>query len=157
MELPVDVVQRSRRRLVADRGSDRLAADNTWQTHGLHQAPDGAAGNFLAFALQLPPNLPYAIDLEILLKHTRDLWHQPGITLHPCRQPRRIDPPGGMGVIGRWGDRQHLADRLDPKRPPLIVDESDHGLCPPARSPPGKKRRPLPRGSSAPPHTPLSP
>src|SRR5436305_119801 len=58
-----------------------------------------------------------------------DLWHQPGITLYPCRQPRRIGPPGGMGVIGRWGNRQHLADRLDPIRPALIVDERDHGLC----------------------------
>src|SRR5436305_1961413 len=113
----------------ATASSDRLAADSTLQTHGLHQAPDGAAGNFLAVALQLPPNLPYAIDLEILLKHTRDLWHQPGITLYPCRQPRRIGPPGGMGVIGRWGNRQHLADRLDPIRPALIVDERDHGLC----------------------------
>ena len=34
-----------------------------------------------------------------------------------------------MGVIGRWGDRQHLADRLDPIRPAVIVDERDHGLC----------------------------
>ena len=35
---------------------------------------------------------------------------------------------GLMGVVGRRGDRQHLADRLDPMRPAVIVDEGDHGL-----------------------------
>ena len=34
-----------------------------------------------------------------------------------------------MRMIGRWGDRQHPADRLDPIRPAVIVDEGDHGLC----------------------------
>jgi hypothetical protein len=34
-----------------------------------------------------------------------------------------------MEVIRRWGDRQHLADRLDPIRPTVIVNERDHGLC----------------------------
>src|SRR5271170_6619832 len=33
-----------------------------------------------------------------------------------------------MGVIGRQGDRQHLADRLDPMRLAVIVDEGNHGL-----------------------------
>jgi hypothetical protein len=33
-----------------------------------------------------------------------------------------------MGVVGRGGDRQNLADRLDPMRPKMIVDEGDYGL-----------------------------
>src|SRR6202011_3666307 len=33
-----------------------------------------------------------------------------------------------MGVIGRQGDRQHPADRLDPMRLAVIVDEGNHGL-----------------------------
>src|SRR5688500_7918059 len=33
-----------------------------------------------------------------------------------------------MVVIGGWGDRQHLADRLDPVIPPVIVYERDHRL-----------------------------
>src|SRR6266481_8310987 len=33
-----------------------------------------------------------------------------------------------MGVIGRQGDRQHPADRLDPMRLAVIVNEGDHGL-----------------------------
>src|SRR4029077_4556896 len=128
LELPVDVVERARCRLVADRGFDRLATDSTLQTHGSHQASDSAAGHVLAFALQLTTNLPHAIDLEVLIDHPCDLRHQVGIALRPRRQPRRISPSGGIGVIGRWGDRQHLADRLDPIRPAVIVDERDHGL-----------------------------
>src|SRR6516162_10722033 len=37
-------------------------------------------------------------------------------------------PLGHVIVIGRRGDRQHLADRLDPIYPTMIVDEGDHGL-----------------------------
>src|ERR1700723_1256072 len=33
-----------------------------------------------------------------------------------------------IGVIGRQGDRQHPADRLDPMRLAVIVDEGNHGL-----------------------------
>src|SRR5258708_39891246 len=33
-----------------------------------------------------------------------------------------------MGVISRQGDRNHLADRLDPVRLAVIVNEGDHGL-----------------------------
>src|ERR1700722_14407146 len=33
-----------------------------------------------------------------------------------------------MGVIGRQSDRQHPADRLDPTRLAVIVDEGNHGL-----------------------------
>ena len=33
-----------------------------------------------------------------------------------------------MRIVGRRGDRQHLADRLDPIRLPMIVEERDHGF-----------------------------
>src|SRR5438270_1978815 len=33
-----------------------------------------------------------------------------------------------MGAVGRWGNRQHFADRLDPIRATVIVDEGDHRL-----------------------------
>ena len=48
LELPIDVVQRARRRLVADRGSDRLAADHALQTEASHQPCHCAAGNVVA-------------------------------------------------------------------------------------------------------------
>jgi len=42
--------------------------------------------------------------------------------------PGRISTPGNMSVIGRRGDRQDFADRLDPMRRAVIVNEGDHGL-----------------------------
>src|SRR3954462_11825221 len=33
-----------------------------------------------------------------------------------------------MGAGGRWGNRQHLAERLDPIRATVIIDERDHRL-----------------------------
>ncbi len=128
LELAIDVVLRTRGRLVADRGSDRLAADDALQTHGLHQARHCALGNRVAFAQQLAPDLAHAIDAEVLLEHPRYLRHQRGIAPGPRTLPGRVAAAGGMRVVGGWGDRQQLADRLDPMCLAMIVDEGDHGL-----------------------------
>src|SRR5260370_8004815 len=58
-----------------------------------------------------------------------------------------------MGVIGRQGDRQHPADRLDPMRLAVIVDEGNHGLnrrssSAWAKYPPALRRISLARRSS---------
>ena len=87
LELAIDVVQRAWRGLVADRGSDRLAADDALQAHASHQPRHGAAGHVLALPPQLPPDLAHAIDLEVLLEHARDLGFRRGIPLRPRRQP----------------------------------------------------------------------
>jgi hypothetical protein len=41
---------------------------------------------------------------------------------------RDIAPLCDPGMVGRGGDLQHLADRLDPMRLAMIVNEGDHGL-----------------------------
>jgi hypothetical protein len=81
-----------------------------------------------AFALELPPDLAHAIDPEVLIEHAPNLDLQPGILPGARRQFGGIAPLGHMCVVGRGGDRQDLADRLDPMRPAIIVDERDHGL-----------------------------
>jgi hypothetical protein len=85
-------------------------------------------GNIEAFALELPPDLPHAIDAEVLIEDAPDFDLQRGVLLGAGRQLGGIVPLGHMGVVGRGGDRQNLADRLDPMRPTMIVDERDHGL-----------------------------
>jgi Phosphate-selective porin O and P len=59
-------------RLVADRGPDRLAADHALQTHASISRSTVQRGDVKAHALQLPPDLAHAIDLEILRKDTGD-------------------------------------------------------------------------------------
>jgi hypothetical protein len=73
-------------------------------------------------------DLAHAVDAEVLIEDAPDLDLQRSILPGARRQPGGIPPLGNMGVIGRGGDRQHLADRLDPMRPTMIVDEGDHGL-----------------------------
>src|SRR5436190_10940980 len=128
MELPVDVIQRARHRLIADRRPHGLAADRALQAEARHQPLDGAAGNREAFSPQLPPDLPHAVDAEVLREDPLNLDLQFGVTLRTGRTLAGVDPLGDMRMVGRRGDRQHLADRLDPIRFPMIIDERDHGF-----------------------------
>src|SRR3954468_13143292 len=76
----------------------------------------------------LSPDLPNAVDAEVRLIHAPDLDHQRCIPPGARGQPLRISPPSGVGVIGRRGDWQHPADRLDPVDGAMLVDKGDHGL-----------------------------
>lgn len=128
MELAVDLIERTGCGLVANRGADRLAADSPFKAHFPHQSGDGASGDVEAFPLELPPDLAHAIDAEVLLEDAPHLGLQRLVALPPRRQPGGIVPLGDMVVVGRGGDRQHLADRLDPMRLAVIIDERDHSL-----------------------------
>jgi hypothetical protein len=94
----------------------------------LHQARHRTAGHAGAFAQQLPPDFAHAIDTEVLLEDALDLRFQGDIVFCPRRALRWIETSGRMGMIGRRGDGQDPAERLDPVDPTMIVDEGDHGL-----------------------------
>src|SRR3981189_1037672 len=128
MELPVDVIQRARHRLIADRRPHGLATDRALQGKAGHEPLDGAAGNREAFSPQLPPDLPHAVDAEVLREHPLHLDLQFGVPLRTGRTLAGADPLGDMRMVGGRGDRQRLADRLDPIRFPMIIDERDHGF-----------------------------
>src|SRR5207237_6207466 len=75
-----------------------------------------------------PPELPRAVDAEVLRKAPLTLDLQFGVPPRTGRTLAAVDPLGDMRMVGRRGDRQHLADRLDPIRFPVIIDERDHGF-----------------------------
>jgi hypothetical protein len=75
-ELPIHLVQRTRRLPVADRGSNDLAADHPAQPVAAHQPLDGAAGHRMALAVQLPPDLVGAVDLQVGSPDALDVRHQ---------------------------------------------------------------------------------
>jgi hypothetical protein len=127
-ELPIDAIERTRGRCIADCGPDRLAPHHALQAHRPHQARYGAASECGPFPQKLSPDLPDAIDVEVLLVHAPDFGPQGDIALGPRGQLTRIGAPGGVGVIRRRGDRQNAADRLDPVQSAVLVDEGDHGL-----------------------------
>src|SRR5690348_4537991 len=128
VELPIDAIERTRGRGIADRGPDRLAPYHALQAHRAHQACHCAASDRDPFPEKLSPDLPDAVDAEVLLVYAPDFGPQGDIAPGPDRQLARIGAPGGMGVIRRRGDRQNAADRLDPVNGAVLVDEGDHGL-----------------------------
>ena len=83
----------------------------------------------MTFALQLPPHFSHSVDLEVLVEHTPDFAAQRGVASNAGRRFFRLAPPRRRFVVGRRGDRQNLADRLDPVGLAMIVDEPDQGLC----------------------------
>jgi|GEM_PF-1864478 len=80
----------------------------------------------MAFTLQLLPHLARTIDLEVVLPHLLDLGAQPRIGAGPGRPAIRIRLQGLVGIVGRRGQRQHLADGLDPTFATTRIHESHH-------------------------------
>ena len=117
LELPIDPVQRAGRRVVRHGGANRLATPLALQAQTLHQTFDCAARHRNAFAVQLPPDLVGPIDLEVGLPDPLDLRQQDPIALGAGAAQFGRAPP-----VGRRGDLQDLADRLDPVRLPVLVD-----------------------------------
>ena len=140
MELAVHVIQRAKRCLVADRRPHGLATDHALQAQARHQPLDRAARDRKAFSPQLPPDLTRAVDAEVLLEDPLNLDLQFSVPPRTGRTLTGVDPLGDMRMVGRRGDRQHLADRLDPIRFPMIVDEaiiaSLGGRAPPGQNTP---------------------
>ena len=112
--MTVHLVQWTGRFLVGDRRPVRCAADSPLNTHALHQPCHGASRNIKALAAQLSPHLAHAIDPSILREHAQDLWAQSFVAGCRIRQSCRIGPLGQISIIGGRGDRQNVADRLDP-------------------------------------------
>jgi hypothetical protein len=100
MENPVHMIQRAWRRLVLKRGAHRHATDDALQTHPAHQPLHRATGDFEAFTHHLPPDLPHAVNLEVLGEDTRDLGLQGEILPGPRRQLPGIGALGDMRMIG---------------------------------------------------------
>ena len=113
-ELTIDVILRARCCLVADRRADGLAPDRSLKAHIAHQPFYSTPRHVMVLAPQLPPDLAHAINLEVVIEDPAYLRLQGGVTLGSRRSLGRISTPGDMSVIGRRGDRQDFANRLDP-------------------------------------------
>jgi hypothetical protein len=127
-EVPVDLVERARRRFVAERRAVRLAANDADDPHCFHQPFDGAAGDVKAFPQHLAPDLADAVDAEVLVEHPKDLRLRFRVAADARRRVLGATPPRSRRMKRRWGDRQDPADRLDPVIIAMTVDEGDHGL-----------------------------
>ena len=121
-ELLIDEIGRSRGR------HPGAPADGAGQAPRAHQPAHRAARHVKALAPQRLPDLPWAVHLERLVPAPLDLRLRGVITLRPRGATCGIEPAHAMAMICRGGDPHHRADRLDPIRVPVIVDESDGHL-----------------------------
>src|SRR5512134_481653 len=127
-ELPVHLVPWAWPRLVTDCRLPPLSSNNAFKAHGFHEPGYGASRNRDAVARELLPDLPNAIDAEVLLEHPPDLNRQLGIALGASRQAIRIGlAPDVLMPSGR-GDLQHSAHRLDPEVADMGFHEANHFL-----------------------------
>src|SRR5947208_5744697 len=114
LELAIDPIERAWSALVADGRALWLAADDALQTEVTHEPLDRAAGDRKALPTHLPPDLPHAVDLEVLIKNPQDLRLQNIGPLFACRSAPWFTTLANTLVIGRRGDLKQTADRLDP-------------------------------------------
>ena len=103
-------------------GPHGLATDRALQAKALHEPLDGAAGNREAFSPQLPPDLPHAVDAEVLRGRSRS-GASPRQT-PPRRQACHTISPAvqhewfalflahGAALIGAFAT-DHLLDRIE--------------------------------------------
>ena len=121
-ELTVDPVQRTRCARVAQRRAHSLAANDAAKAMPAHQPLDGAAGHGHAVALELFPDLDRTVDLVVGVPDALDFGQQRCIALGAGTTQIRIASLGNTAPIGRRGDLQYAADRLDPVDLAVLVD-----------------------------------
>src|SRR5690606_25078612 len=81
-----------------------------------------------AFAVKLTPQFVSAIYLEISVPHTANLNHQLLVTFGSGTAQLWAALARGIVPITRWGNLQHLADRLDPIGVAVMVNKLSQDL-----------------------------
>src|SRR5665647_1845701 len=122
-EVAVDQVGPGVRPGPRDRRARALRSGDPPQTGQPHQPVDRAAGDPVALAVQLGVDLADPVDLVVGRMDVLD--HRCGRRVG--HRPRR-GRSGPVGVVAARGDLQVPADRLDPERLLVLVDELDDHL-----------------------------
>src|SRR5262247_1811380 len=125
-EQALDQISRIFRLVASDSGSAFATAHNPLQPERSHQSFDATAGDGDAIPSELPPNLAGTVDLEVIIIHAPDFTRNLSIASKARRFPLRLSLSRFLFVVGRGGDRQLLADRLDPVLGAMLIDEQHH-------------------------------
>ena len=127
-ELPVDSVEQARRLVVTDRRAQDFASHHTLQSAPAHQSFHRAARHGTAFTAELSPDLVVAIDLHVGLPDALDLRRQRFVASSASAALFQVAAKGCVPSVSRRGDRQNLADWLDPVSVAVLVDEVPQDL-----------------------------
>src|SRR5215472_11888748 len=120
------------------RGSRALVPLHSAQSEFTHEPGHSVAAGLKALPLELPPQLVSAISSVVaLLEYPLQFRFERSV----AARPRTGLAAPGRVVAGR-GDRQCLADRLDPEPLLMVFDVTTH-LCRPPSSSAAKKAEAL--------------
>jgi integrase/quercetin dioxygenase-like cupin family protein len=125
-EVAIDQIRHDRCVVGPRRDDVPATPDRAPQAERDHEPLDRTARDGNLLATELSPDFLGAIHLLVLVPDARDLDRQRVVALGAGRPPRRIRLLRLVTPIRRWGDRQVLADRLDPVRLPLRVHAGHH-------------------------------
>ena len=92
----------------------------------MSRRPDTTSRRIQVFAAHLPPDHSRPVHLTVFVPDAVNDCAQDLVVLCPRRAPPRIPLLSFVPEVRGRGDRQHAADRLDPKLFPMIVTERDH-------------------------------
>jgi hypothetical protein len=124
-ELPVDLVVRAGLRRIGDRGLF-LAARNPLQSMLSHEPFHGTARDIVRLSAKLMPDLARPVAALALVVAALDLLEVLRIALGAIRGQVWVAGDRSMRIVGRRGDRQNTADRLDPEDLTMLFNEGDH-------------------------------
>ncbi|OLL70020.1 hypothetical protein Ae150APs1_6158 [Pseudonocardia sp. Ae150A_Ps1] len=125
-EVALDQVRAQVGAVGTDGGPRHPLPPDTAQACGFHEPADGAPRDrpvvHAAFAAQLCPDFPDAVDAVVLGVHACDLGGDEDVAFRPGR-----GWTGLRRIVGTRGDRdtgvfQHGTDRPDPELVPVLVD-----------------------------------
>src|SRR5271157_3505762 len=120
-EGPLDEIGRTSGEIGWSRGADAALTGSAHEAERAHEESDAVAPDVLALAAENPPDLVCAIDREVLGVDRGDLGFE--LLIGECSRGGR---PASSGIVGRGGDLQEPADRLDPERARVLVDVGGH-------------------------------
>lgn len=125
-ELSLFLILRTRHRRIGMRCAYSPAPDGTTQASGPHQTFHCAARHPDALPVERTPGLVGPINAEVALPGPFDIGNQLRITSRTSTQQGGIELEFRVRPVHRWGNLQHLADRLKPEISPMLVDERLH-------------------------------
>jgi len=121
-------IQRANYIGVAKGGLDRFTQHNAFEPQLSHETLERASGQREAFTLQLMQHFTRSVGLEVFFPDATNLKTQHFIALGAGSAQCGIGLPPGMQVIRRRGNRQDLADWLDPVNIAMLINKGFHGL-----------------------------
>jgi hypothetical protein len=110
----------------ARRDLERAVTSCSAKAHVAHAPLDGAARDQDVLAAELAPDLVRTVHGVVVVPHALDVRTQLLVALRAHGLPVRILGARTMPVVRRRGNRQHIADWLDPVHGTMLVDEGHH-------------------------------